>query len=380
VQVLVSFAGLAGPVLAPLAAAEFGVDPVYIGVYVALIYGVAACSGLVSAGLITCFGPIRMSQASLVLAALALLCAATGHIAGLVANAFLMGMAYGPPTPASTTMLSRNAPARSMNLLFSIRQTGVPIGNMLAGALLPGLALALGWRMAVLLAAAACLALVLVVQPARAAADAARDPQHRLSGQNAVLTPLRLVFGLGELRRMALVSLAYSGMQSALGAFLVVYLHDEVGVPLVLAGVILSAAQIAGAGGRVVWGIVADRFAPPRVVLGGLGLTMTAAALMTGLFTPAWPVVAIFAVCVVFGGTAVAWNGVFLAQVARFAPPGRAGEVTSGVTFVTFSGVVVAPMLFTGIVSATGSYTSGFAAIAALTGIAGLSFFLSRKA
>jgi MFS family permease len=380
VQVLVSFAGLAAPVLAPIAAADFGVDPIYVGIYVSLLYAVAACSGLVSAGLITRFGPIRMSQASLVLAALALLCAATAHPAALLANAILMGAAYGPPTPASTTMLSRNAPAKSMNLLFSIRQTGVPLGNMLAGALLPGMALALGWRMAVVLAAAACLLLVLVVQPVRAAADSEREPAHRLSGHNAVLGPLRLVFAGRELRRMALVSLAYSGMQSALGAFLVVYLHDDVGVPLVLAGVILSAAQIAGAGGRVVWGIVADRLAPPHAVLGGLGLIMTAAALTTGLFTPAWPVAAIFAVCIVFGGTAVAWNGVYLAQIARFAPPGRAGEVTSGTTFVTFSGVVVAPVLFSGIVSTTGSYTLGFATMAGLTGLAGVSFFLSRKA
>lgn len=380
VQVFVSFAGLAGPVLAPLAAADFGVDPIYVGIYVALIYGIAACSGLVSTSLIARFGPIRMSQSSLVLAALALLCAATGHPAALVANAILIGIAFGPPTPASTTMLSRNAPPRSMNLLFSIRQTGVPLGNMLAGALLPGLALAFGWRMAVVFVAAACLVLVLVVQVVREAADAQRDPEHRIFSHQAVLGTLRLVLGRGELRRMALVSLAYSGMQSALGAFLVVYLHDDVGVPLVLAGVILSAAQIAGAAGRVLWGVVADRLAPPRLVLGGLGLTMTAAALTTGLFTPAWPVAAIFAICVVFGGTAVAWNGVFLAQVARLAPPGRAGEATGGTTFVTFSGVVVAPVLFSFIVSATGSYTLGFATIAAMTGVAGLSFFIARKA
>jgi MFS family permease len=378
VQVFVSFSGLAGPVLAPLAAADFGVDPIYVGVYVAAIYGIAAVSGLLSGGLIARFGPIRVSQSCLVLSALGLACAAIAHPAALVANAILVGLSYGPPTPASTTMLSRDAPVRSMNLLFSIRQTGVPIGNMLAGALLPGLALAFGWRMTVLLASAAGFLLILIVQPVRAGADAARDRTHRVLGHGAVLAPLRLVFEKGELRRVALVSLAYSGMQSALGAFLVVYLHDDVGVPLVLAGVVLSAAQIAGAGGRVLWGIVADRLARPRYVLGGLGLTMTAAALTTGLFTPDWPVAAIFAVCIVFGGTAVAWNGVYLAQVAQLAPPGRAGEVTGGTTFVTFSGVVAAPVLFSAIVSATDSYTVAFAAVAALTGIAGISFFLAR--
>jgi hypothetical protein len=111
-------------------------------------------------------------------------------------------------------------------------------------------------------------------------------------------------------------------------------------------------------------------------VLGGLGLAMTAAALTAGWFTPDWPLAAILAVCIVFGGTAVAWNGVFLAQVARLSPPGRAGEVTGGTAFVTFSGVMVTPATFSAIVSATGSYGLAFAAAAVLTFAAGLSLFL----
>jgi uncharacterized membrane protein len=114
-------------------------------------------------------------------------------------------------------------------------------------------------------------------------------------------------------------------------------------------------------------------------VLGGLGLTMTAAALTTGLFTPGWPLPAVFAVCIVFGGTAVAWNGVYLAQIAKLSPPGRAGEATGGTSFVTFSGVVFAPILVSTVVSTTGSYTLAFAMIAALTGAAGLSFFLPQR-
>ena len=38
---LVAFAGLVLPVLAPLAAEDFGVSPIYVGVYVASTYGFA---------------------------------------------------------------------------------------------------------------------------------------------------------------------------------------------------------------------------------------------------------------------------------------------------------------------------------------------------
>ena len=375
IQVLISLAGIAGAVLAPLAAPDFGVDPVYIGVYVAAIYGIAACSGLASTGLIARFGPLRVSQACLTLAALALVCAASGHVAGLLAAALLFGLSYGPPTPASTTMLAQGTPPQWMNLVFSIRQTGVPLGNMLGGALLPALALAAGWQAAALIVAAACLVLVLLVQPMREGLDIARDRDRRVFARGLFIGPLRLVFRSPPLRRLALASFGYSGMQTALSAFLVTYLNDGLGMPLVLAGIVLSVAQVAGVGGRILWGLVADRLARPEHVLGGLGLAMTASALAAGWFSLDWPLAAIFAVCIVFGGTAVAWNGVYLAQIARLAPPGRAGEVTGGTAFITFSGVMVTPAVFSVIVSTTGSYGAAFAAVAVLTFVSGLQFF-----
>ena len=63
---------------------------------------------------------------------------------------------------------------------------------------------------------------------------------------------------------------------------------------------------------------------------------------------------------------AVAWNGVHLAQVARYSPPGRAGEVTGGASFITFGGVVVVPALFSAILGSLGSYMAAFDAVAAL--------------
>jgi nitrate/nitrite transporter NarK len=209
----------------------------------------------------------------------------------------------------------------------------------------------------------------------RAVYDSGRDRSRRLFAPGLLAGPLRLVLSDPALRRLALASCAYSGMQVTFTAFLVTYLHDGLGMPLVLAGAVLSAAQACGVGGRVLWGIVADRFVPPHRVLGGLGLGMTASALVTAAFTPAWPLAAIVAVCMVYGGTAVAWNGVFLAQVARLSPPGKAGEVTGGSTFLTFGGVVVLPAAFSAVTSASGSYVFGFAAAAALTLVSSIACF-----
>jgi MFS family permease len=85
-------------------------------------------------------------------------------------------------------------------------------------------------------------------------------------------------------------------------------------------------------------------------------------------------------VCVVYGATAVGWNGVFLAEVARLAPEGRVAIVTGGTQFFTFAGVLLGPPVFGAIVSASGHYGSGFIFLAILPLATGLGLFARRRA
>jgi len=66
----------------------------------------------------------------------------------------------------------------------------------------------------------------------------------------------------------------------------------------------------------------------------------------------------------VLGAAAVGWNGVFLAEVARQAPPGKAGLATGGALTFTFLGVVVGPPLFGVLVLALDGYRAAFFLIA----------------
>jgi MFS family permease len=374
IQILASMSVLVAPVLAPLAATDLGIEPYLVGVYISIVYGFGAVAALVSGAFIARYGALRVSQICLALCGLSLAIAASGPALALIPAAMCLGLGYGPPTPASSHILARVAPAKRLNLIFSLKQTGVPLGNALAGAALPSLALAVGWRAAALAAGACCVLLALAVQPLRADLDIARETPRPFSVRAHVIEPLRFVFRVPELRRLSIVSLAFSGMQVSLGTFLVTYLVEAIDLAVVTAGAVLSAAQAAGVGGRILWGVVADRYGAPLLVLGALGLAMSVCALVTGVFTPDWPLLAIFAVCFAFGGTAVAWNGVFLAQVALLSPPGRAGEVTGGTSFLTYGGVMITPALFSAILAATGSYEMGFAAVAMMTLAGGVSF------
>ena len=141
VQALTSMAMIAPSVMAPVAAAELGVAPQGIGWFVALEYFVAMASGLVCGALIRRYGPVRVCQISVCLAAAGLAAGTGGRAAAVFAAAGLIGSGYGLVNPVSSHILARAAPPRMMSLIFSIKQTGVPLGGALAGALVPPLVL-----------------------------------------------------------------------------------------------------------------------------------------------------------------------------------------------------------------------------------------------
>lgn len=129
VQMLGSMALLTVPVLAPAAAGDVGVPAAYVGLYIALAYGASMMSSLACGDLIRRLGAIRVSQFCLLLCALGALCAAGGSLWFFAISALFMGMGYGPMTPASSHVLARTTAPATMSLVFSVKQTGVPLGN-----------------------------------------------------------------------------------------------------------------------------------------------------------------------------------------------------------------------------------------------------------
>jgi len=373
IQILVSCAGLVGPVLAPLAAADLGVDPANVGFYVSGMFMFAASTALVSGGFIARFGAMRMCQVSLVLCAIGLASAASGKLWLVPLSAITIGAGLGPSTPSSSQILARVAPPHLLNVVFAIKQTGVPLGSALAGVSMPVLAVAYGWHSAALFAAAGCIAMAIAVQPLRTQFDSARDRTHRLHLTQQILRPIRLLHTSPAALHIAIVAFVYGGVQMLVSSILVVFLVQQVAMDPVPAGFVLSFTQIAAGISRVVWASLADRYVSPYRMLGSLGLVAAVCALVATTFAPGWPFAAVLGVCLVLGISSTGWNGIYLAQIARLAPPGRAGELTGGSTLYSFGGVVVMPAIFSTILSATGSYPTAFVAMALPTFAAAIS-------
>lgn len=378
IQALGAAALLTGPVLAPLAAPDIGVEAHLIGIYVAVSYLFGSVASLMSGGLMARFGPLRASQAGLALCAVGLVLGTLDTPLSAFASAACVGLGYGPITPSSSHILIRTtAPAR-LNLVFSVKQTGVPLGGALAGIVLPSLAEAISWHGAVLATAIACVLVALLAQPLRRTLDAERE-RRPLFSLARMIGPLAMVVRSPMLRLLAFTAFAYAGMQMAMSSFLVTYLSSRLAMSVPLAGAVLSCALVGGVVGRVLWGWLADGLIDPLRLLGCLGIVMSVCAVLVGLFTPGWPLSAIIVIVVTYGATAIAWNGVQLAQVARSSPAGRAGETTGATTFITFQGVALVPFAFSLIIGSIGSYLVAFAACAVLTFASGVAYLATAR-
>jgi len=376
VQALTALALSVPAVLAPVAAADLGVAPAGIGNWVGFAYMVAMFAGLASGTLVGRWGPVRVFEVAVLCVAAGLAVGAGPHLAAVILCGALLGTAHGLVNPASSAILATAAPPHMRSMIFSIKQTGVPVGAAVAGLLVPALLLRTSWQNAALIVAAASATLIMVVAPFRSVYDRDRRPGERLHVRG-LAAPIAEVWKNRRILDLALTSGVFSAVQMSFGTYLVSYLKLGLGFSLVVAGLIFSSAQLAGVFGRIVWGAVADRLLAPRLVLGLLGLVMGACGVAATLFSPSWPVAAIVLVSVLYGATAVGWNGVFLAEVARLAPEGRVAIVTGGTQFFTFAGVLIGPPIFGAIASATGSYGAGFILISALPVATGLGLLAS---
>lgn len=374
IQVFVALAATATAVLAPEIARDLGVPAKLVGVFVGLVYAGSMTASLASGHFIERHGAIRVSQVCV------LICAAgsglisvtqAGWLPLLALAPLVIGIGYGPITPASSQVLARTAPPSRMALTFSIKQTGVPGGAALAGAMLPVLAVGLGWRAALLAVAALGVAVAVLAETTRRKLDAAPVRESRPFSLAGMVAPLRTVFRHPVLLELSITGFVYAAMQVCLTSFLVVYLTESLGLALVAAGLALTAANVGGIIGRVGWGAVADQWIPPRRMLGLLGLAAAGCAYAVASFDGGWPRPALLAVCALFGGTAIGWNGVQLAEVARHAPAGQAGAITGASGFITFAGVVVGPPAFALLAALTGSYRVGFAVFGTVSLVCG---------
>ena len=378
VQVLATFTTLSLAAIAPDVASGLGVSAELVGFQVSLIYLGAAAMSTVAGFQLRRWGPVRVSQASLVFCAMGAGLAVIPSLAAIAVGSLVIGFGYGMTNPAASELLLRSIPAHRRNLIFSIKQTGVPIGGVLAGLTAPTISQSFGWQWAPAVAAISCLLLVLSMQPLRAGWDADRDPAARL--RERPFDAMTEVWRSLPLRWLSVSGFFYAAVQLCLATFVVTLLVTDAGFGLIAAGAVLAIVQAGGVVGRVAWGWAADRLGHSLVALIVMGGACIIGALLVMAVSADWSAAAIYILFALFGINALGWTGVFQVEAARYAAPDKLGAVIGGISAPAYGGVIVGPAVFSVAFAAIGSYTTTFALVALFAVLGMLSLAMVGRA
>jgi MFS family permease len=357
-QTFVSIGKVLPAVLAPMIIAELAYDPSWVGIYFGLTSVFALLAQMGCGSFIMRHGPLRMSQVALFMLSVGMLCMIGGWKLMFFLSALIGGSGAAISTPTSSQLLGKMSPPKLAPLMFSIRQTGVPMGLLLGGAFGPTMAQSLGWRGAVIASAVACLVFVLLLQPLRPLFDIDLVPGRRFKLSDVPAT-LRSVVHDPGLRGLSFAAFAFNGMQQVMTSYFVIYL-TSIGYGLVAAGYIFSMAVAVAVPGRILWGWLGSFHIAPRLVMAGIALGVAVGGTALGFFNAHWPLAAIGLVSVVMSASALSWHGILLSETARMAPEGAVGPVTGGVLSFGQMGALLGPLVYAGLLRATGSYGIGF--------------------
>src|SRR5690349_5751955 len=281
-------------------------------------------------------------------------------VAATIGAVLFIGVAQGPINPASAHILAQRVPREYFGMVFSVKQTGTPLGFALAGLLFPALLGWVGWQGASLVAAAMLVVAAILVEPLRSRLDVVTVAD---KARPSIWRSVGFVLRHPQLRVLGCSAFVFVVAQHTFTFYLVTYLYEHCGLSIARAGFLLFLSQIVGSVVRLLSGGMGDRM-PRMKLLGWTGVGMALGSTATGLLGPDTPFWLIALVVMAYGSVVISWNGTSQAEFAHLSPPGETAAIAAVQTALAFSGAVFGPPVF-GLLASAVSYRAAFFAAAA---------------
>lgn len=286
----------------------------------------------------------------------ALGCAAP--LPGLIVLLVAAGLASAASTPAGGRLVLVSFPRDRRGLALGLRQTGIPIGGLVAAALLPWIAHLTSWRWSLAVAGLITAATVIPLVVSGLGDRRRRERVARPVGPSPARDR--------NIRLLTLWGCLLVTGQYALIAFLALDLRQNGGLTLATASLLVAVAQASGIVGRIAWGAWSDRtLAHGRKPLLLVLTSVALAGVLLLLAAPrSAPIGVLVAVAAVAGIALIGFQGLWVVMVTEMAGPERAGTATGfGVTFIS-TAIALSPPLYGLVADAAGSYRAIWAALA----------------
>ena len=365
---------------ATVVTAEFGFSATAIGYHVSLAYFAATICSLYAGKVVVIFGSRRALILAMIISGMGATVTTLLGLYGMFFGALLMGVGHGLTNPASATLLQSIGRSNRRSLLFSIKQSGAPLGGLLTATITPTATQNFGWQYAGYALTIACVLIaVLTWLLSRNWGDKGTFRKSYATMSFNPLSALILVFRSARLRALALIAMCFSCVQICFLSFLSPYLVEEIGFTLIVAGSIVALAQVGGGLGRPIWGWVADRMGNNALMLRVLGLVTMIGCLLPLLgISPAHGTL-ISVIVLILGSASVGWNGIMFAEIVNLSGKSSTAEATSGVAAMIFTAVMIGPSLFAIVKEFSGPYSVSIALFSTFSLIGVILTFLLQK-
>jgi predicted MFS family arabinose efflux permease len=243
--------------------------------------------------------------------------------------------------PATNTLLGQTIPRGRRGVITGIKQSGVQAGLAIVGLTLPAIAIAFGWRVAVLMVSGGVLIAgitsIVVVPPTPRTAGAHMGWRGRLPPS----TPWLAAYG------------AFLGFAGSVTFFVPLFAEETLGLDPRVAGAALSVAGTVALFSRIAWARYAEihhRFRWPLGVMALIGTLAGALYLGAGIFPPLlWPA------AILTGLGTSSWNSVGMLAIIEEAGDAT-GRASGVVQFGFLAGFGTGPAMFGAIVDAIDAY------------------------
>jgi len=356
------------PAIAPFIREDLGLSLIQAGSFISAYYVGPILMSLPAGWLADRWGILKTMVTGAALIALGLFAAGwAGSFPVLIALLVFAGTGYGLLNPSSTKAVIAWFPPSQRATAVGLKQTGLPFGGAIGAATLPLIALAFGWRNALIVSAGG------VALLGAATFFLYRDPAdlpRPIAGAPA--PSIASVLRNRDLWLVASATLIFAAMQTVWMSFLVLYLKDVVGLPVLAAAGYLATAQVTGMAGRVAFGLLSDRaFAGGRRIvlfIAGIGSALCSLA-MAGIGPGSSPWL-LAALALTFGFVGIGWNGVQHTLMAELAGARTAGTAVGLGLAVSSLGVTLGPPAFGWLVERVGGYRLPWMSLAASMGLA----------
>ena len=326
------------PPLFPWITTDLGLSYVQMGLAMSVFFAVSGLAQVVAGFAVDRLGAERILLAGLILLGLGALCAASAQgFAQILLAAVLLGLGNSVFHPADYAILGHHVAQSRLGRAFSVHTIGGSLGWAAAPPAMAFLAIGFDWRVALIIASIAGFAIALCVLAMR----------QRLQIVTHSPTGLRR-FDLGFLRERAILMcfmffVLQAFVMMSVQSFMPLALNLLFAIDMASAALMLSLFLLAGSGGTLIGGIIADRqIRQEGAIMLGYGLSALCLLLVVFLPPSEWLLFVLLALAGAFAGFTTPSRDLLIRAVAG---PARIGTVFGVVYAGLDLGGTLAPYL-----------------------------------